>query len=302
MNSVSKTCFILILAFCSSTLAFALPPDDLGGDTEGPTNNAVDCLFDTTVRHFTATPNVVNPWAGTTLKWDVAIPSDCRLSIYLLGKKVNPKGNQVVTPLFPENIYSLEGRMLTVRGSVAEIGVSVNTASCREESFPVSLIKPIIQDVLDEYDAEEQSIYQTRDADVSISEQGLAVKMYLKAEILGPNPSVVLSMRFKFRTQDGIVSPRFQYFHPQASTYLPDDWIESKFYRKSDGILAKFKTAVNSTVSDLLNDQEEKLLSLETMEQEVLATICPLPGPVTYFPFPYPNKVTDVLDIRQQLD
>jgi len=298
MKSISKTCYILLLALCGSTLVFALPADDLGGDTEGPTNNAPDCLFDTSVRHFSATPNVVNPWAGTTLKWDVAIPSDCQLSIYLLGKKVNPKGNQVVTPLFPENTYSLEGRMLTVRGSVAQIGVSVNTASCDEESFPVSLIKPIMQTVLDQYDENEPGIYQTRDADVSITEQGLAVKMYLKAEIPGPNPSVVLSMRFKFTTRDGIVDPRFLYFHPQASTYLPDDWVESKFYQKSNEILATFKTAVNDVVSNSIDDQEEKLLSLETLEQEILATICPIPRPVIYSPFPYPDNATDVLDIR----
>jgi len=263
--------------------------------TQEMIDHAADCLSDTLVNRFNASPSVVLPGSATTLNWQVTAPPACSVSLYVNGKRVDRTGSMAVTPTFPVNSYVLEGRMFGLRGTLARAPVNVNIDACRKLELPTTLLAPMIQEVLDAYDAGESDIFQTRDADIAISPSGLAITMYFEVDKLGPNPFVQLAMRLKFNTVNGVVFPRFVYFHPQASTYLPDDWIESKIYDKQESILENFKTEINGLLADpsfnLINASVEKLFSIETVEQAVSATICPLPSVVIFNPFPFPPIV-----------
>lgn len=245
--------------------------------TEEMIEHAEDCLSETNVNQFNATPGVVFPWRATILSWQVTVPQGCGISLSIRGIPVNPTGSRLVTPTFPEMSYALEGRMSGVRSILARAPVAVNTDACREFSLSTAQLASTIQGVLDDYDEGESEIQQTRDADIAISPSGLAITMYFEVDKVGPNPSVQLAMRLLFNTVNGEVVPTFAYFHPQASTYLPDEWVESKIYAKSAEILETFKTEINALVPSLITPAVEKLFSVETIDQAVLATVCPFP-------------------------
>ncbi len=275
---------LTFFALFFSNAVTALPPEEA-------IDRAANCLGDTIVNRFNASPGIVFPGNATTLGWQATVPSGCSVSLYVNGRHVERTGTMSVTPTFPVNSYSLEGRMLGLRSTLARARVTVNTNACRQPELPGALLEPMIQDVLDEYDADESEIKQTRDADIVISPSGLSITMYFEVDKFGPNPSVRLTMRLAFNTVNGVVFPRFTYFHPQASTYLPDDWIESKIYDKQADILDSFKTEINALLADpsfnLIDSEVEKLFSIETIDQAILATVCPLPGnlqPLPLFP------------------
>jgi hypothetical protein len=274
MSLIKQLIALTFFALFFSNAVSALP-------TEEAIDRAADCLSDTIVNRFNANPGIVFPGSATTLNWQVTVPPGCGVSLYVRGIRVNRSGSMAVTPTFPVNSYALEGRMLGLRSILAHAPVTVNTDACRKLPLPATLLAPMIQDVLDAYDAGESEIQQTRDADITISSSGLAITMYFEVDKFGPNPSVRLSMRLKFNTVNGVVFPAFTYFHPQASTYLPDDWIESKIYAKQEGVLESFKTEINELLADpsfnLINSAVEKLFSIETIDQAVLTTVCPLP-------------------------
>jgi hypothetical protein len=241
---------------------------------------AADCLSDTHINEFKANPGLIAPGDSTKLSWQVSVPQGCGVSLFLNGVRVDASGVLAVTPTFPVNRYSLEGRMLGLRSALAKAPVTVNTDDCRESAVPTALLEPMLQNVLNVFDAGEAGIKQTRDAEIAMSPSNLAITMFFEVDQFGPNPMVRLAMRLTFNTVNGVVSPKFTYFHPQATSILPDDWIAATIYAKQEEILANFKSELNALLADpafnLIDSEAEHLFSVETAEQAALTTICPL--------------------------
>lgn len=287
-NAIYIDALSIFLMLFITTVSLARPllsPADPGVD------RASECLMNTTVHSFTATPALIDPWGSTTLQWQVDIPSGCPLALYVSGQRVAPTGSLSVTPVWPQVSYRMVGKILGGSSTLAKTSpVNVDLSSCSQEELPEFLLRNTIEDVLNAYDKSEDKIFQIAPPQIEIGPRGLFIQMHLEVDEIGPNPEVVLKMRLEFVTRNGVATPHFTFFHPQASTYLPDDVVEGKFYDRTEDILDTFEQEVNNYIKEAVGDNK-KLFSLETISNAVRVTLCDVVSPLPMYPLNLKQKM-----------
>ncbi|WP_299843993.1 hypothetical protein [uncultured Roseovarius sp.] len=240
---------------------------------------AVECLADTRVLRFQAAPTTVQPFAATTLSWQVQSPPGCPVALNVAGQKVPSTGTLNVTPVHVTNRFGLSASMLGVRGTLATTEVNVDQATCRDQDIPQNLVTPQIIAAIDEFDADEGDIEQIEPAQVQIQSNGLFIHMVMKAKTSPVSSArVTLDIGLRFIVRDGIINPRYTLFRPNADTILPDDFVESKFFDRADGILADFRSGFNESIGVIVGNNQ-KLFDLVTEQFNLRATICEVEAP-----------------------
>ncbi len=242
---------------------------------------AVQCLLDTRVLRFDADPTEVQPFADTTLSWEVVVPPGCPVNLSITGRGVGRAGTLDVTPLHVNSRFDLVASMLGGRGTLASAQVSVDKSTCRDRDLTIveALIVPLIVAAIDEFDDADDAFEQIEPPRIQIEANGLYIHVVVKANVaVVPNPTVTLDMGLRFTVRDGVIEPRYRLFRPNADTILPDDFVERRFFNKADSILAAFKRGFNGAFDERVAD-DEQLFDLSTERFQLRAVICSIEPP-----------------------
>ena len=240
---------------------------------------AVQCLADTRVLRFEATPPTVEPFDATTLSWTVEAPPGCPIALSVAGQTVPRNGSLEVTPVHAVSRFGLVGSLLRVRGTLATAEVNVDQATCRDQTIPGNLVAPRIIEAIDAFDAANDDFEQIEPPQIQIQSNGLFIHMVVQADTSAISSArVTLDMGLRFIVRDGIIDPRYTLFRPNADTILPDDFVEGAFFDRADGILADFKSGFNDAIGTIVGTNQQ-LFDLVTLPFDLRATICDVEAP-----------------------
>ena len=142
---------------------------------------AVECLGDTTVNSFTASPSTVRPGIAYTLKWQVTEPGSCAVKLFLNGTPVSESGSRSVQPM-STTTYRLVGKMFTVQRTLRAVTVNVDTSQCFIQSLDEATVRQMLQSQI-ESNLADSPLSQRSPANVEVDRNGIAVKLRLKISV-----------------------------------------------------------------------------------------------------------------------
>ena len=287
--------------------------DDLIDDSP-PVEHAIECLRGTEVRRFSASPSVVEPFEATTVSWNVVTPPNCRsLSLLLAGQRVDHLGSTSFTPVKAETSLRLDASMAGSFTTLARTEIQVDQSTCSvfgTLEFPV--LRQELINAITAFDERDPDFRQTAPPDAFLDGERLFITIF--GFVDGGHPalsaSVTLEMGLRFTVVDGVISPRYVLYRPIASAPLPDDVFTSKFYDKSDEILADFRTQLNQRFASLFPIPDNRqLFDLVIDPPDITAIVCAVEPPsrpklnieLRVTPNDDPGRFTVLLDGRSVL-
>ena len=256
----------LCAALAITTLALATAPGaqaqrlpDLGDpDFDPGVDLAVQCVLDTRVVRFTAAPEQVEPFEATTLSWRVDVPPGCPLQLSVAGRTIDRQGSLDVVPVHEDNLFHLIAHIAGGTATLATTPVRVDLSGCDRIPVPEANVATAVTPLIDALDEGEDDFRQTAPPVIRVQSNGLFIRLFLRTDVTAfPDADVRLDMLLRFTVRDGLIDVRYGLFRPNASTVLPDDFVESKFFDRADGILADIENAVNSLSQSLVPNNRQ---------------------------------------------
>jgi hypothetical protein len=270
----------LVEASLNTIRRIPMPP------TKEMIEQALECLDNTTVNSFTASPSTVRPGHASTLKWKVTLPVGCGVQLFLNGSPVAKSGSRSVAPT-TTTIFRLVGRMFTVQRTLSSVTVAVDKSQCFVQSVDEATVRQMLRSLI-ESNLAGSPLHQRSPADVEIDRNGIAVKLRLKVSVpnfFDPDLNINMVIGASAAGNNVVVSYR---------SYSNDlDWpwwvtgitlgiskfieevIESRIERQVKPlILQKLKEQIDSFIS--LIPATHRLNSLTTEADEIRALVCPV--------------------------
>ncbi len=254
------------------------PPEEV-------TEKAIQCLLDTAITQFTATPSTTTPGKPATLNWKATSPAGCSVSLELNGTKVAKSGSKVVAPS-ATTVYRLAGRMLGQYSVFKSLTLNVDTSACTITTVAEDLIRPLVQSSV------KQSIAGTpftERAPAGVEVEPTGILIALKLRIAVPNffdPDLNIRMTVRVATENG--QPRAYFTQYSVSVDWPwwvsvitlgvAEFVESRI---ADVIESKSKPKLLEAIQSQLASAVGfvpagmQLTSVETAANEVRIMICP---------------------------
>lgn len=248
---------------------------------------AVECLGDTTVDVFTATPSTVKPGVESTLKWKVTVTGQCGVSLALNGSPVSKTGTRTVTPT-TTTTYRLVGKMNTVERTLGTVTVAVDKSQCLIQSVDEATVRQMLQSQI-EANLAGSPIRQRSPASIEIDRAGIAVKLRLKVTVPGFfDPDLNIDMLIGVNAAGSNVVISFRSYSNDLDwpwwvtgitagiTKLIEEVIESQIEQKVKPlILQKLKEQIDSFIS--LIPATHRLNALTTEPNEIRVLVCMAP-------------------------
>lgn len=247
---------------------------------------AFECLGNTTVNSFTASPSTVRPGIASTLKWNITLPTGCGVQLFLNGSPVSKSGSRSVAPL-NTTTYRLVGRMSTVEQTLRSVTVSVDKSQCFIRSVPEETVRQMLQSLI-ESNLADTSIHQRSPAVVEIDRSGIAVKLRLRISV--PNffdPNLNINMVIGVNGAGNNVAVSFRSYSNDLDwawwvtgitvgiSKLIEELIESEIEKRIKPlILQKLKEQIDSFLSMI--PPTHRLHSLMTEADEIRGLVCPV--------------------------
>ncbi len=273
-----STCTLLLTSGSLTARIFEDPRDP----GNSPIDDAIDCMSETKVNYFRASPSTVNPFRSTTLSWDVSIPNGCPVSLKVAGKRVTgQRGSMSYTPITRNSYASL---MATTIGGAAiilrNLPVRVNTVNC--DIFPISInqVESQFIELLANSFEEIDYLYTKGDATIGITSGGLSLYQVIGVDIPGPNPSIKFDLGLRFTSRNGVVYPHWTKFSSKTSTYLPvEDFIDSKISKQKTKILTSIRNSLNENLKEILDllygtNRTERVFEVKTIQDNFEVAVC----------------------------
>jgi hypothetical protein len=170
---------------------------------------ALECLGNTTVNSFTASPTNVRPGVASMLKWKVTTPDGCSVKLSLNGSPVSATGSRNVEPS-TTTTYKLIGTMSTVQGTLGTVTVSVDTSQCFIQSVDEETVRQMLRSLI-EANLADSPLSQRSPATVEIDKNGIAVRLRLKIAVpnfFDPDLNVDMVIRVMAVNHNVVVSFR----------------------------------------------------------------------------------------------
>jgi hypothetical protein len=247
---------------------------------------ALECLGDTTVNSFTASPPTIRPGGASTLKWKVTLPQSCGVQLFLNGSPVAKSGSRSVAPT-TGTTYQLVGKMFTVQQTLSTVTVAVDTSQCFIRSVDEATVRQMLQSVI-ESGLAGTPLRQRSPASVEIDRNGIAVKLRLKVTV--PDffdPDLNINMVIGVSAAGNNVAVSYRSYSNDLDwpfwvtgitlgiTKFIEEVIESRIEKRVKPlILKKLKEQIDSFIS--LIPQTHRLHSLTTEADEIRALVCPI--------------------------
>ncbi len=271
----------------TQTLDSLRPRDD--DDIPGPDidDHTLECLGDTQVTSFTASPASTQPFGPpVTLRWSVSSPSTCGVAIRLNGQAVAKTGSMQVQPTVTTR-YSLTAQARGATKSLGSVTVAVDTAACVTVPVPEALVRDQVRSVIDAIDAASGEISQRSAAKVEVVPGGITVALRLKAAVNNfADPDIDVDFTIGLRMRNGAVEPFYKSFSVEVDwpwwvtvvTLGVSEFVEGLIADKIDAaarplVLDAVKSLIEGMVDQLPDGL--RLHSLQLVTDEIRVTACP---------------------------
>jgi len=253
--------------------------------TEEMIDNAVECLNKTVVKLFTATPTTVRPGHASTLKWNVMVPDDCGIKLFLNNSPISATGTRNIEPASSTS-YRLTGKMTTVQRTLGSVTVNVDTSQCLVQSVDEDTVRQMLRRVI-EAELAGSPLSQRSRTGVEINRNGMAVKLRLRVAV--PNffdPDLNVNMVIAVRAVNHKVVVSYRSYSNDldwpswisgitlgASKFI-EEVIESRIEQKVKPlILQKLQEQIDSFLR--LIPSTHRLHSITTEADEIRGLVCP---------------------------
>ncbi len=248
---------------------------------------AIECLNNTTINTFSASPSTIRPGIASTLKWEVTVPVGCGVSLSLNGSPVQKSGSRTVEPT-TTTTFRLVGRMSTVEQELGEVTVAVDTTQCFIRSVDETTVRQMLQNLI-ETNLAGSPLRQRSPANVEIDRNGIAAKLRLKVSV--PNffdPDLNINMVVGVSAASNDVVVLYRSFSIDLDwpwwvtgitlgiTKFIEEVIESRIEQQIKPlILQALKEQIDSFIQ--LIPPTHRLQSLTTESDEIRGLVCPVP-------------------------
>ena len=183
----------------------AIPEDD-------DIDRASDCLAETTLSSFSASPSTIDYGDSATLSWKVQIPSDCSVTLKLNGQTVGKIGSKTVSPVVTTS-YSLQASMFGLNTSLGSRTVTVENGQCETFLVPAAQVRATVVSIIEAIDAADKRISKRADHHVNVTSAGIDIDVFLKIIIDDFfNPDLTIEARVRLELVDGDIVPSYAHF------------------------------------------------------------------------------------------
>jgi hypothetical protein len=255
--------------------------------TEEMIEKALECLGNTTLDSFSASPTSVRPGVASTLKWKVTKPSGCSVQLSLNGSAVSAAGSKSVAPSIT-TAYRLVGTMSTVQRTLGTVTVAVDTGQCFAQSVDEETVRQMLRSVI-EASLADSPLSQRSPAAVEIDRNGIAVRLRLRVAV--PDffdPDLNIDMVIRAAAVDHNVVVSYRSYSNDVDwpwwvtgitlgiTKFIEDIVESRIERQVKPlILQRLKEQIDSFLR--LIPSTHRLHSLTTEANAITGMVCPTP-------------------------
>ena len=253
--------------------------------TEEMIEKAVECLDETAVNSFTASPATVRPGQASTLNWRVATSQGCGVQLFLNNSTVSKTGTRSVEPT-TTTTYRLVGKMSTLQRTLGTVTVAVDTSRCFIQSVEEEAVRQMLRSLI-QANLAGSPLSLRSPANVEIDRNGIAVKLRLKVAV--PNffdPDLNIDMVIGVRAANNNVLVSYRSYSNDVDwpwwvtgitlgiTEFIEESLESRIERQVKPlILQKLKEQIDSFLR--LIPPTHRLQSLTTEADEIRALVCP---------------------------
>jgi hypothetical protein len=259
--------------------------------TEEMIRKAIECLGGTKLVNFSADKTSVKAGEAVTISWDVAVPTNCGLSVRLNFAQVPKKGSRVIRPVRPVS-YRLDCGASSVSKLLGVVNIAVDSSNCTEVEIPEDLVRPgvirSVDDSLAEYNAnpdnEDSQVTKRRQTVFEVEPDGIVLRLRLKVEVNNFfDPDVDVDAKIALG-----VSPEGQVlaFYRSFAVDVDWPWWVTGLTLGVTKIIEEFKdgTVERKLKNEILNDFRAdiqarvdafgKVGAIETVQDKVIVTVC----------------------------
>jgi hypothetical protein len=259
--------------------------------TEEMIRKAIECLGGTKLVNFSADKTSVKAGEAVTISWDVAVPTNCGLSVRLNFAQVPKKGSRVIRPVRPES-YRLDCGASSVSKLLGVVNIAVDSSNCTEVEIPEDLVRPgvirSVDDSLAEYNAnpdnEDSQVTKRRQTVFEVEPDGIVLRLRLKVEVNNFfDPDVDVDAKIALG-----VSPEGQVlaFYRSFAVDVDWPWWVTGLTLGVTKIIEEFKdgTVERKLKNEILNDFRADIQArvdafgtvgaIETVQDKVIVTVC----------------------------
>jgi len=254
--------------------------------TQEMIEKAVECLGNTKVDSFTASPTTVRPGQASKLNWKVTTTGGCSVQLFLNNSPVQKTGTRSVEPA-TTTAFHLVGKMFTVQRTLGTVTVAVDTSQCFVQSVDEESVRQMLRTLI-EANLEGSPLSQRSPANVEIDRNGIAVKLRLRVAV--PNffdPDLDVDMVIAVSAVNHVPVVSFRSYSNDLHwpwwvtgitlgvTEFIDGTIESRIERQVKPlILQKLKEQIDSFLR--LIPPTHRLQAITTEADEIRAMVCPI--------------------------
>lgn len=266
-------------------------------EPEDPVDDVPECLADVAVGSFTAQPSSVAPFGGgATLRWNVTVPTGCRVGIQLNGRPVSRSGSLTVQPAATTR-YTLTASAGRATRALGGVTVAVDTSACISGAVPESLIRSQVQQVVDELDRASGRFSQRSAPRVEVDARGIHVALRFRVAIDNfADPDVDVDFTVGLRVRNGAVEAFYRSFAVDVdwpwwvtvvtvgASKIVEEFLDGKIEDAlKPKVLAELKAQLDAFVDRLPGNLRIHTVGLS--DNEIRVTACPA-GAVTPFLVP----------------
>lgn len=266
-------------------------------EPEDPAEEVPECLADVAVASFTAQPSSVRPFGGgATLRWNVTVPTGCRVGIELNGRPVSRSGSLTVQPARTTR-YTLSANAGRATRTLGSVTVAVDTSACISGGIAESLIRSQVQQVVDELDRASSQFSQRSAPRVEVDARGIKVALRFRVAIDNfADPDVDVDFTVGLRVRSGAVEAFYQSFAVDVdwpwwvtvvtvgASKIVEEFLDGKIEAAlKPKILAELEAQLDAFVDRLPGNLRIHTIALS--DNEIRVTACPA-GAVTPFLVP----------------
>ncbi|MGH9181508.1 MAG: hypothetical protein ACRD0Q_07900 [Acidimicrobiales bacterium] len=263
--------------------------------------HALECLGDTTLSSFTASPSTLPPsGAAATLSWAVAVPTaGCVVKVKLNGRSVARSGSQQVHPAVSTR-YSLTAHAGRLSKPLGSVDVRVDTGACLTVPVPESLVRSAITSVVDALDQADSRFRQRSRPTVEIDAGGIRVALRFVVAINNfADPDLDIDFVIRIRVRSGTADAFLQSFSVDVdwplwvtvvtagASKIVEEFLDARIERElKPRLLTEVKRLLDGFVAQLPGGL--RLHTIALGRDEIRVTACPAVGDAPFLVLPTP--------------
>lgn len=234
---------------------------------------ANNCIFESRVVSFTATPNSLDPTnSTTTIAWDVSVGAACgdHLKLQLNGINVPSSGSRTFRQ-FDTQTYTLSAHMFTVGKTLRHLTVPFDASSCVWLTLTEQQVRNVFIPALDAFVASEERLRLRQPPSVEVTERGIEVSVSLTVVLDDlPDPKVNVAMTLSLSVRDGAPVVTITRF----SVHIDLPWWVTF-------LTAGLSEAAKAVVEDAVEGRMRRMVA-ENIENQIRGALTLFPGQILH--------------------